>query len=381
MSAKVTFYPLCKEGARPPNAETFRIDLANGRQVLVDYANMRDPDNRYDLRCDLPAILRADLRSRLRSHYDVVMFTHLDDDHVRGAGEFFSFERYANRQGADRVEMRELWVPAAAVVESGLENDAELIRAEARYRLKRKEHVRVFSAPDTLADWCRKESLDLAELKRLGLVIDAGRTVPGFTTDADGLEFFVHSPFASRTEDGTVLERNKDAIVMQATFTVGSRQTLFLITADVTHAELDDIVRMTTYHQNEKRLQWDILDIPHHCSYTGIGPDKGVKQTTPSEGVRWIHKQGGAGAILVSSSCVIPTIDTEQPPHRQAASHYRAVAAAVGGGEFVVTMEHPSKSSPGPLVITITDCGAAVQRAPVVSAGGGAVGAVAPRVG
>ena len=51
MTAKVHFFPL-------GNADTLRLDLADGRKVLVDYADMRNDDDPYDLRCDLPDELR-----------------------------------------------------------------------------------------------------------------------------------------------------------------------------------------------------------------------------------------------------------------------------------------------------------------------------------
>jgi hypothetical protein len=378
---KITFFPLCKEGARPANAETFRIDLANGRTVLGDYADTRDYTNDYDLRWKLKESLKADLKKASKNYFDVVMFTHLDDDHVRGAGEFFWFERFSDRQQDDRVRMQELWVPAAAIVETGLEGDAELIRAEARYRLKQKNGIRVFSAPNTLAEWCTKEGLDLEELKDRGLVVDAGKLVPGFSLYSDAVEFFVHSPFASRTDDGHLLERNKDAIVMQAKFEVDNEHRYFLITADVCHEELDEIVRMTKLRENEERLIWDVIDLPHHCSYTGIGPEKGATKTAPTDGVKWLHEQGNTGALLISSSCIIPNEDTEQPPHRQAAAYYKDVTQKIGDGEFVVTMEHPTKAAPKPIVIEITGRGVALKREALAVVGGGAVAAAAPRVG
>ncbi len=378
---KISFFPLCKEGAQPPNAETFRIDLHNGRKILGDYANTRDPENKWDLRCDLPTLLRNDLKAASRDDYDAVMFTHLDDDHVRGASEFFWFERFPDRQGSGRIKMNELWVPAAAIVETSLDGDAETIRAESRYRLKQKKGIRVFSAPDTLADWCKKEGIDLVELKNLDLVIDAGKLVPGFTIANDSVEFFVHSPFASRTDDGRRIERNKDAIVMQTTFVLEGRTTRFLITADASHEELDEIVRMTRLRNHEIRLIWDIIDLPHHCSYTGIGPEKGKDKTQPTSGVKWLHEQGQKGGILVSSSCIIPADDTIQPPHRQAAAYYKDVAQAIGNGEFIATMEHPKKSAPESLVIEITGGGAALKRAAVVTVGAASLGSAAHRVG
>jgi len=373
---KNTIYPL-------GNAETLRIDLENGRKILIDYADVRDPNNRYDLRCDLPTLLKADLNAAKRDSYDAVAFTHLDNDHVCGAGEFFHFEHSTLKQGNGRIKMTEMWVPAFAILETNLDGDSLIIRKEARYRLKelKGKGIRVFSAPGTLKKWFEDNDLDIDDYRKRGILLDAGKLVPTFTLGDDNVEFFIHSPFASRTADGERHVRNTDAIVMQAVFQTGGQTTKFLITADVPSDQLDEIVRVTKLKKNEARLEWDIYDIPHHCSYTAIGPEKGKDKTTPTDNVKWLHEQGQSGGILVSSSKPIPTDDSDnQPPHRQAAAYYRDVANDVDG-EFVVTMEHPKKAAPEPLVIEVTDKGAALKRAAVISVGAGATGQAAHRVG
>jgi hypothetical protein len=110
MTAKLTFHPL-------GNADCTRFDLADGRKMLVDYADMRNPDDSSDLRIDLPRGLKSDLRTAGRDYYDVVLITHLDDDHCGRADEFFWFEHATKYQGDGRIKIRELWVPAAAILE------------------------------------------------------------------------------------------------------------------------------------------------------------------------------------------------------------------------------------------------------------------------
>jgi hypothetical protein len=88
MMTQMTFYPLgC--------ADTSLIELRDGRRMLVDYANKRSADA-ADKRCDLPALLKEDLKAAGRSSYVVGAFTHLDEDHCKGASDFFYFR---NSQG------------------------------------------------------------------------------------------------------------------------------------------------------------------------------------------------------------------------------------------------------------------------------------------
>ena len=130
MTAHINFFPL-------GNADTLRLDLADGRKVLVDYAAMRNEDDDEDKRCDLPAELRHDLKKAGRDFFDAVCITHTDSDHCKGFGEFFWLEHAAKYQDVDRIKIKELWVPAAAVLEEGLKGDARLVRAEARHRLRK----------------------------------------------------------------------------------------------------------------------------------------------------------------------------------------------------------------------------------------------------
>ena len=197
---KVTFFPL-------GNADGCRIDTAAGKKFLFDYANMRNTEDKADKRIDLPAVLKEDLKAAKRDGYDVAGFTHLDNDHVCGAPDFFYFEHAAKYQSKDRVKIGQMWVPAAVIVEDRPDGDAGVVQAEARYRLKNKKGIRVFSRPDRLRDWMTKQGLNIEEYKEF--ITDAGGTVPDFNLPTDGIEFFVHSPLRSgaMTRSSTVMTR------------------------------------------------------------------------------------------------------------------------------------------------------------------------------
>lgn len=355
MAAKLTFHPL-------GNADCTRIDLADGRKFLVDYADMRDPANIYDKRIDLPAELRADLRAAGKSHYDVVCFTHLDDDHCCGAGDFFWLDHAYKYQGEGRITIKELWVPAAAILEDGCVDSARIIRQEARHRLRKGQGIRVFSRPNQLRAWLEREGLTLES--RAHLFTDAGQTVSGFSKfGPERVEFFIHSPFGWRMNANEVINRNQDSVVFQATFLEGTRETRALFMSDINCDTIDEIVQTTKWHGNEERLLWDIFKIPHHCSYTAVGPDKGENTTRPTDDVAWLFEtQGQSRHIMVSTSKPMPAKgspedDDVQPPHRQAGNYYKAVASGMDGS-FKVTMESPSVHKPKPIEVQVSDRGA-----------------------
>jgi hypothetical protein len=95
---------------------------------------------------------------------------------------------------------------------------------------------------------------------------------------------------------------------------------------------------------------------------------------------------GEIGAVICkklppsSSNVRIPSDDKDdQPPHRQAAAYYRERVEAVGG-EFNVTMEHPTKTKPEPLVIEIDGSKARIKKR-FVSGAAAVITSRAPRAG
>ena len=358
----LTFYPL-------GNADSCQIEVDSRSFLLIDFADTRNPDDEDDKRIDLSKAVRERLDELGREDVDVLALTHLDQDHIQGTADFFYLEHATKYQGGERVKIEELWVPAAAITESkdSLSEEGRIVQAEARYRLKEGSGIRVFSRPEALNDWL--EEHDLTVDSRRHLITDAGELVPSYDKHRDGVEFFVHSPFADK-EDGKVVDRNSKAIVLQATFDAGASETQVLFNSDARHEILEQIVQVTRSHGNDDRLKWDIFKVPHHCSYLSLGPEKGKEETAPVKDVAWLLEDlGQPGGIAISSSEPIPDEDTDQPPHRQAAAYYRRVCR-IHDGELHVTMEHESASSPVPLIVTIDDSGITVEKGSTATGGG-----------
>jgi hypothetical protein len=348
------------------NADCCRVDLTNGQKLLFDYADMRCADDAEDKRIDLKAALRRDLKSAKRSNYDVVAFTHLDNDHICGSSDFFEFSHDKKYQGGDRIAISDLWVPAFALTEKAEDcgEEALLIQKEARYRLKQGKGVRIFSRPDALKQWMASNDVDFEEVQHL--ITDAGQLVPGFNTTDHGLELFVHSPFGSRQNDGTFVDRNTNSLVFQVTFVVDDVQTKLILAADSTHDVWTEIVKLTRAKEREARLEWDIFKLPHHCSYKALSSERGEEKTVPVEAVKWLFEEQAQDAgIVVSTSWPIPAKDADddddQPPHRQAANYQRDIKSE-RNGQFLVTMEHPRASAPEELIIKIDELKATVEK-------------------
>lgn len=346
MSHKITFYPI-------GNAETCLLELESGGKLLFDYAAMYDgstEDDRYDIKKDLSTI----------KEFDVVMFSHPHDDHVHGASEFFYLDHAKKYQGEDRAIIKELWVSAAFLLETDLENqsDAKIIRAEARHRLKEKYGIKIFSAPDSLMDWLENQGVDYDDVKHL--IVHAGQILNLSELLDEEMQVFVHAPFSDDSED--VQDKNDPSIVLQVRLYNIQQETNILLTGDTPYEVLDKIVAISKENGNDGYLSWDIYDVPHHCSYTGLNTkeDDDVEILTPTENIQWLLAQATKGAYMIAS-CVKVTDETS-PPHMCAKKAYEEYTA--DDVEFLATMEHISgnEKKPTPLRFKIDHLGITLKR-------------------
>ena len=349
--ANVTFYPL-------GNADCCLVRLDNGKMFVFDYADTHNSDDPDDKRMPLREAFDENIGWPERNYVDVMAFTHGDDDHVCKAPERFWLEHAEKYQGEDRVKINELWVPAALIVEEGCDDCTRIIRQEARFRFLNKERIKVFARPEHLKLWLEERGQKLEDYQHL--IVNAGTTVPGYSLETEGIEFFVHSPFAERTEDG-LLDRNDNCLVMQATIRASGNDTRFLITADSVSEVWQKMVRTTRAHGNDHRLAWDIFKIPHHCSYLSMASEKGDQKTTPTPEFEWLLKQGTQRAVMVSSSWPIPTETEDQPPHVETYRRYKETADELDA-DLVVTMENPSQSKPKRTTIAVDGNGPTLEK-------------------
>ncbi|MFA1765712.1 hypothetical protein QT929_005915 [Xanthomonas campestris pv. campestris] len=367
---QVIFYPV-------GNGDTTQIVLSKGRRVLFDFCHRDKAEDADTPEIDLKARLKEDLKAAKRDYFDVVAFTHADLDHIQGSTEFFELQHAKKYHGDGRIKIRELWVPAAMLLEEA-DNDHQteeyvLLRQEARHRLLEGKDILVFSKPQALADWLEPllEARGESASARDHLFIDAGTIVPGFTQAKDGVEFFCHSPFIKHCDDGDII-RNSAALVFNVRFNADGSTYDYLEVGDAEYGDLEDIVSTTRYHKNEDRLAWDLFNIPHHCSYRALNEDKGKDETIPTPLVKDLLLMGKSDAYIVSCSKPIPDVkdsyEQVQPPHIQARKAYERYLKEVGGRKFLVTMEEPNANKPEPIIFEIGSAGVTWKRSATIGA-------------
>lgn len=211
---KVIFYPV-------GNGDTSQVVLKNGKRLLFDFRHQNQGENGDSPHIDLKTRLNEELDEAGRDYFDVVAFTHGDKDHIAYSTEFFELWHAEKYQGDGRIGIRELWVPAAMILETAT-NDQQseefvIWRQEARHRLIEGEGIQVFSKPEMLRKWLEKQGLSLGS--RQHLITDAGSLAKGFSLADDLVEFFCHSPFIKHCDEGDDL-RNAAALVFQVRFEI-----------------------------------------------------------------------------------------------------------------------------------------------------------------
>ena len=240
------------------------------------------------------------------------------------------------------VEIREMWVPAFFILETGLEGSAKVLQKEARYRLKKAEKIQVMGSSENLTNWIDKHCDNPTASKTL--IVPAGQ----YVENSSEVKIFVHSPFSSET-DSEEDNPNDASMVLHMTFNISDTKVMY--GADLKSQIWDRLIEITESHDNDEHLEWNIFKISHHCSYTALNQDdKGKTKTEPTENIRRMLEKGDSKSYLISSSW--PIDDDIEPPHKQAANYYESL-----NGEFLVTMQDPNKRSPKPVEFEITNRG------------------------
>ena len=218
-------------------------------------------------------------------------------------------------------------------------------------------------------DWMEEEELSYEDKKHL--FVYAGQTVNTFKYEHDQVEFFTHSPFSDSDSTADDVYRNEDALVFQVRFKAPVPVNLMAF-GDSKWDAIDTIVQRSKDKNNTDRLKWDLLNIPHHCSYECLHADKedearkDERITVPTMLIKELLEEHSSWyAHLVSSSW--PIRDDEeayaqiQPPHIQAQKGYKdSIGSDV---RFWVTMAYPNEDKPEPLEFEVGTFGLTKKKA------------------
>jgi hypothetical protein len=300
-----------------------------------------------------------------RPYLAVFVLTHADKDHCSGFAELLA-----------QVTIGELWATPRLWREFDDPDAPELCKDAKAFQ---EESVRRVEATKKALDSGREPGSgdrilvvgydtdhDKHAYSELG---DAYLATPGdCITALNGKDFsgrfeaFIHAPFKADCAEA----RNDTSLSLQVTLTEdGGRDGKMLLFGDLAH---DTIMKIFTYseaHKREQYLAWDLLLAPHHCSKKVMYLREDGKDVLKDDVLDAFGRHARDGAVVVASSGPIPAMDedSKNPPHLKAADRYREI---VDAGNFVCTMEWPSKEEPAPVTFGVDAEGARILRTDVV---------------
>lgn len=348
MNHKITFYPV-------GNGDCCLVNIGGANIKMMFDCNFRqkaenEDDEMFDVLGDL---VNNQLKVRCGLHYlDAFMLTHPDEDHCRGFAEkFYLGDPNAigdDDQDANKILISELWYSPRVFEEytTDLSNDAKAFKREARRRMDlyktNKKKAEKEGNRIRIIGWTNAKDLEGLE-DRI--------TVPGHIVnevnghDCKHFEMFIHAPFKDSIKNGS---RNESSIVSQLRFKFDKNSNDIVrvfLAGDAEWYVWENIMAIT---QNDDYLKWDLLEAPHHCSYTFFAEKR---QDEPNQASIDFLDKRESGAFVVASSKVIKQND-DNPPCQKAKNRY---VKKVGDGNFFCTSGTSKDEADKPIVFDIED--------------------------
>ncbi|MGY4748876.1 hypothetical protein ACVNHC_03330 [Pannonibacter sp. Q-1] len=328
--------------------DTTTIVVSEEEVVQIDINDKQMADEEGNEHIPIVDELVAKLPERDGKPYlSCFILTHPDLDHCRGFTDLL-----------DRVTIGEIWhtprIFREYEDECDLSDDAIAFRKEAHRRAKRSieesgdpgsgDRVRLIGYSNLFEPGERYEGFPQDEFyTRPGQSI----TMLDGVDASDRFHVFVHAPF----KDGLADARNETSLAMRVT--IGSQENVMkgLFLGDLSYPTLMQIFEQTHAHDNEDKLEWNVLLSPHHCSKKAMYEDDVLQDDVMTE---FAESQLSPGYIIASSN-EFPHSNSsgDNPPHRRARNRYEEIM----NDKFLCTGEVSTPEQVQPIIFSVTEDG------------------------
>lgn len=320
-NTKITFYPV-------KNGDTNLIEFSDGVNMLIDCkfrseAEAEDNDD-YNVINDL---LTNKLTTKKKGlpYLNAFVLTHPDQDHCLGFAQKFFLEKNPEitepteeEKESKLILIGELWYSPRVFTEheDDLSDDAKSFKKEADRRMQ------LWKTNDSTKDkpGNRIRIIGYSDVDDLNGIPDECITAAGEEiSKLDGknhtqYRFFIHSPFKKAIEGDS---RNETSIVMQIRVDADSSKDAgkLIFGGDAEWRVWKKIQEKTS---DKKKLEWNLFEAPHHCSYTFFADDR---ENDPEESsLNFLDNRVGNGYIVSSSKTIKKNSDN--PPCQKAKNRY-----------------------------------------------------------
>ena len=363
-SSTITFFPV---GEKNGGMTLIKLNDKLETTILIDCSIEDDLIADY---CDV----NQELRKRLpednhgRPYVDAFILTHRHEDHVKGLDNFHlgSLSAYDYSAELPKIVIRELWsshiywkpesdnyslCDNAKVINKEIKRRIDLYKSKKTIQQEGDRIIIIGEDPDG-------RTSDLKEIK-----YDIGNSFSKINEIdiSEKLKGLILSPIDKQDseDDKSFLDHNRQSIVIQ--FTIYESDFYSRCRYDnkiLMSADAECLVWETLwekYINNSQVLEYDILYIPHHCSWHSLSYDSQSKDNDPQiyDSAKKALSKKRAGAFAVSQSKII-TNKTDDPPSVEAKKEYQII---VGSDQFICTNEYPNTKEPEPLEFILTSSG------------------------
>lgn len=357
----ITFFPV---GDKNGGMALLRLNDFYKTVILIDVCIGDEPITDH---CDVAQELRDRLPtdSEGRPYIDAFILTHRHQDHLQGIQTHFYLGALSDypkpKDGEDKkIVIRELWSSyhfwKQASENYELCDDAKAFNREMKRRVELfKKNANIQNEGERAIVLGKDPDGKCAGLELITREIGSEFTTINNRSVSTKLQGLVLSPLYQQKdeEDDTFNDKNRQSIVLQLAVKESGYDNKLLLSADAECFVWETL--WDKYKTDVKKLEYDILTAPHHCSWHSLSYDSQSEDDDPqvSPEAKKALSQTKTGACIVSQSKTIKD-DGEDPPCKAAKDEYIKI---VPKDRFYCTNEYPNEEKPEPLEFNLTGSG------------------------
>lgn len=319
-NTKITFYPV-------KNGDTNLIEFSDGIKMLIDCKFRSEAEEDNDDYNVIDDLLSNKLTTKKHGlpYLNAFVLSHPDQDHCLGFKSKFLTGKNPEKQEPSEQEKKdkliligELWYSPRIFTEhqDELSSDAKAFKKEAERRMKLwKDNDKTKDKPGNrirIIGYSDVDDLEGIPEERITAAGEEIDEVDGYSRSK--YRFFIHAPF-KKTIDGD--SRNATSIVMQVRIDAADKSNIGKVffggdSEWRVWKNILDKTSKTTY------LEWNLLEAPHHCSYTFFSDNRDDDPEQSS--LDFLEKRKGNGYVVSSSKTIKKNSDN--PPCQKAKNRY-----------------------------------------------------------
>lgn len=359
MTANIVFFPV-------GNGDMTLLTTESDKTILID-VNIRekgsDPDD------ETPNVLEM-LKQQLkqdeygRLYVDVFLLSHPDLDHCRGILKHFHLGE-PDECPDDKILISEIWsspmVFRRASKKLTLSEDAKAFNTEAKRRVQlHKESQKIEGQGNRIQILGEDENGKTDGLEKI--LAKTGSFIPLVNGVPDSsLHAYLLGPLpkSETEEDEETLSKNNSSVIIHFTIEGDGKGDAcsFLTGGD---SEVVIWETLWSKYKNTPFLSYDILQIPHHCSWHSVSHDSWSElgdEAEVSDDARCALSQAKPGAVIVSSSNLIEDDDNDPPCIAAKRVYEEILGSPTVTGRFYCTGSYPTEEQQDQLAFEITNAG------------------------